>query len=84
MKIPARLNTREVLALVGVSQTTWNRMRAEGRAPGPKYRSGDGMVYLGRDIEKFFGMVDEPEISDYDPILRGIEAFGKARGQAGR
>jgi hypothetical protein len=80
--IPLRLYTKEVLDLVGVSAPNWNRMRDQGIAPQPKYRGRGGDVYLGVDIARFLGLVDDGENNaENDPFIRGLEKLGKAGGK---
>lgn len=80
--IPLRLYTMEVLALVGVSRTTWKKMQKDGKAPLPAYRGKGGQVYLGKDISVFMGLTEYENNADHDPFLEGVKKLGRDKTKA--
>ncbi|WP_268123890.1 hypothetical protein [Roseivirga pacifica] len=77
-EIPLTLVTKELKKYVRVSPRKWKEFQDMGLAPMPKYRGGEGNVYLGLDIKKFLGLIDEKGGKCYnDPFLQGLRKLGK-------
>ena len=80
MNIPLTLCTKEIPIYTRMSVRKWNELRCMGQAPQPKYRGGEGNIYLGRDIERFLGLIDETQTEvQNDPFIHGAQNIGKAK-----
>ena len=78
--IPAKMYTQDVLQRVGVCHTTWKTMIKKGEAPAHRYRGKGGNVYLGSDIARFLGLIEQEKgIGDNDPFVKGAERLGKIK-----
>lgn len=76
-QIPMRLYTQEVLDIVGVGRGTWKKMQESGSAPCPRYRGKGGYVYLGADIARFLGLINDSAVEcDNDPFMMGLHKLG--------
>lgn len=60
------------------SPNVWRELRKQGLAPEPKFRSGDGDVYLGVDIKRFLGILDDDnQEQQHDPFKKGLQKLGR-------
>lgn len=78
MDIPLTITTKELPKYVRVGADKWREMRALGIAPEPKTRCKEGYVYLGKDIERFLGLIDDKEQEvQNDPFAKGLQKLGR-------
>lgn len=71
--IPYTITTKELPQYVRCGATKWRELRDLGIAPEPKFRGGEGNVYLGSDIKRFLGLLDaDTQEKQHDPFEKGL------------